>query len=565
MDYLKDDQHYIDLYDISTIKQCLKVVEMFQDVYEQSLTNHELKEMSREDKYSDATKIMYWHLWLTQAQEYKNKKGTVKKWMEADKLKQDKQDHTPVPEGIKCPLCKASMDFNSSKHLEYSYDSTIMRMMFLFKCQECKKQQWVYDDGEFRLSEPDLCPKCNEELDLKVSRKGKVITTLYKCKNCGYSKKDILDLGKRDQEHKKWLEEQKKKEEKDKQLLERNRAAFCLSDEEGEKYLFEIEAMEYAKQVKEKARQIYDNSAYRQASKLKKLTIIELEKVLNMVLEKASYTKLSFTTPEIDQFIFAPFTLQDADSSRRGRISTSTLEKLLKTTLKTTNWRLVDRVSYRLGFLSGRLKGYEREYDLMKLYEKKIEPQKVIDPEKRMKYSASTWVKLAEMKGEQEGINAARVKRLEKEPEGFFLDADNHQNCGICYEGHYGNEIWWNLDGARCSDCWRNIKEGVIPSIKRHLFDNENEWISNSQLKSRHKVHPSSVKKLRREGLLHGRDLKRVNGSVYETIYLIGENQEFLKKYPRVEKERNPSIMTLDISGHVVQIGVVPSKDKPTQ
>ena len=186
MDYLKDDQHYIDLYDISTIKQCLKVVEMFQDVYEQSLTSDGLKDMSREDKYSDATKIMYWHLWLTQAQEYKNKKETVKKWMDADKLKQDKQDHTPVPEDIACPLCNGSMDFNSSKHLEYSYDSPIMRMMFLFKCQECKKQQWVCDDGEIRISKPDLCPKCNKDLDHKNSKKGKAITIHYKCKNCGF-------------------------------------------------------------------------------------------------------------------------------------------------------------------------------------------------------------------------------------------------------------------------------------------------------------------------------------------------------------------------------------------
>jgi len=563
MQYLQEEQHYIDRYDLLTIKECLKVVEMFQDVYKKSLTSEELKDMSKKDKYSDTTKIMYWHLWFIQAQEYKNKKETIKKWMDEDKLKQDKQDYTPVPQYIKCPLCKGSMDFNSSNHLEYSFDSPIMRMMFLFKCTKCKKQQWVYDDGEIRVSEPDLCPKCNKELEVIGSRKGKVITTLYKCKHCNYSKKDILDLTKSDEEHKKWQEEQKKKEEEDKKLLEKYRAAFCLTDEEGEKYLFEIEAMEFARQIGEEAKQKYDNSAYQQVSKLKKLTIVELEKLLTEAFEKANYTKLSFATPEIGQFIFAPFTLQDSDTSRRDNISTSTLEKLLKSTLENTNWRLVDSVSYRLGFLSGRLKGYEREDDLLKLYEKKKEPQKVIDPEKRMRYSTSTWVKLAEMRGEQEGIDATRKRRLEKEPEGFFLDADGYYNCGICYEGHYGNEIWWNLDGIRCADCWHNIKEGVIPQLKKHLFDNEDEWISNSQLKDKHNIHPSSVKKLRREGLLHGRDLKRANGSIYKTIYLVSENQEFLKKYPRMKKEENKTILTLDISGHAVQIGEIPSEDKP--
>ncbi len=563
MDYLKDNQSYIDRYDISTIKECLKVVDMFQDIYQKSLASEDLKDMSKEDKYSDTTKIMYWHLWFIQAQEYKNKKEIIKKWTDEDKLKQDKHDHTPIPQGIKCPFCKDSMAFNSSKHLDYSLNSPIMRMMFLFKCTNCKKQQWIYDDGEIRVSEPEICPKCNAELEVTGSRKGKVITTLYKCKKCNYSKKDVLDLAKSDKEHKKWQEDQEKKEEENKNLLEKYRTAFCLTDEEGEKYLFELEAMEFARQVGNEAKQKYDNNAYQQVSTLKKLTIVELEKLLAEALEKAKYTKLSFTPPEMGQFIFVPFTLQDANTPRKENISTSMLEKLIKSTLENTNWRLTDRVSYRLGFLSGRLKGYEREDDLLKLYEKKEEPQKPIDPEKRMKYSASTWVKLAEMRGEQEGIDATRKRRLEKEPEGFFLDTDGYYNCGICYEGHYGNEIWWNLDGILCADCWRNIKEGVIPPIKKHLFRNEVEWISNSQLKSRHNIHPSSVKKLRREGLLHGRDLKKANGSIYTTIYLISENQEFLEKYPRIEKKRNSNILTLDISGHVVQIGEVPSEDKP--
>ena len=60
-----------------------------------------------------------------------------------------------------------------------------------------------------------------------------------------------------------------------------------------------------------------------------------------------------------------------------------------------------------------------------------------------------------------------RKLRLEKEPNGFFLEvSEGPLGCGICGRQHPGNEIWWNLDGLRCSDCWRNIKEGVIPSLK---------------------------------------------------------------------------------------------------
>lgn len=552
--YLKDEQHYIDRYDLLTIKECLKVVEIFQDIYRKILSSKELKGMSRHEKYRDVTKIMYWQLWVTQAQEYKIKKETIKKRMDEDRIKQEKYDSTLEPKNIHCPSCKGIMKVTETKHLE-DFSDLPLRVMFLFRCTKCKKQEWIYEDGEVRVSKPDLCPKCNKEIDVKHTKKGQVITWIRKCTSCGYTKKEIDDFEKSNQEY-------LQKELAEKELLEKYRTAFCLSDEDGEKFLFEIEALEYAKEIREEAQKKYDNNAYLQVSKLKKLTIVDLENLLIKVLKKANYKKLFFAPPEIGQFIFAPFTLQDADTSRRENISMNTLEKLLKTELENTNWRLIDRVSYRLGFLSGRLKGYEQEEDLIKLYEKKKEPQKSLDREKRMKYSTSNWVRFAEIMGEQEGIKAARKKRLEKEPDGFFLDADGYYNCAICYEGHYGNEIWWNLDGIRCADCWRNFKEGVIPLLKKGLFDNEDEWIARSQLKSEYNVHPSSVKKLRREGLLHGRDLKRANGSIYETIYLVSENQEFLKKYPRIKEKENPNIVTLDITGHVAQIGKITSEEK---
>lgn len=557
--FLKDEEYYKDRYDLLTIKECLKVMEMFQDIYQKSLNSEELKGMSKHDKYSDVTKLMYWQLWFIQAQKYKYKKERIKEWIEADRIRQEKYDTANEPQNIHCPSCKAVMRATETKHLE-DYSDQPMRVMFLFRCSKCKKQEWIYEDGEIRLSKPDLCPKCNKEIEVThtKSKNEKVITWTRNCKACGHKETEVDNFEKNHQEY-------LQREQEEKELLEKYRTAFCLTNEDGEKYLFELEAMEYARHIGEEAKQKYDNSAYQQVSKLKKLTIVDLEKLLTDILEKANFKKLSFTSPEIGQFIFAPFTLQDADTSRRENISIGTLEKLLKSTLDNTNWRLVDGVSYRLGFLSGRLKGYEREEDLLKLYEKKKEPQKPIDPEKRMKYSTSNWVRFAEMRGEQAGIEAVRKRRLEKESEGFFLDADGYYNCGICYEGHYGNEIWWNLDGIRCADCWRNIKEGVIPPLKKHLFDNDDEWISNSQLKSRHNVHPSAVKKLRREGLLHGRDLRRANGSNYKTIYLVRENQEFLKKYPRIEEKENPNILTLDISGHVVQIGEVPSEGKPIE
>jgi len=72
----------------------------------------------------------------------------------------------------------------------------------------------------------------------------------------------------------------------------------------------------------------------------------------------------------------------------------------------------------------------------------------------------------------QAQIEHRRKMRLEKEQvNGFFLDAnEGPYTCAVCRGSIPENDIWWNLDGLRCRDCWRNIQEGVIPSL---TYDNE--------------------------------------------------------------------------------------------
>jgi len=556
MQYLYDEQYYIDRYDLSTIRECLKIIHTFQDIYDKSLTNKEIKDIPKKEKYKGVNVLMYWQLSVTQANEYKRKKETIKKWMDDDRFKQEKYDNAREPENIYCPKCKSIMKARPTKELE-DFMETPLRVMFLFRCtnKKCEKQEWVYENGEVRESKPFLCPKCKKEAEMTHKKKGEVITWTTKCSSCGFSETSVDDFSKMKQER-------EKREQEEKELL-KFREAFCLSDTEGQKYLNNLEALEFSSQVYEEEKRKYDNTAYQQVSQVKKLGIVELEKLLSERLEKEKYIKFSFDRPEMGQFVIVGFVVQDSDTTRRENISTSALQKIIKEALEGTNWKLMsDGIHYRLGYVYGKLKGYEREDDLLQLYGKKKETRPSAEfEEKKSKYGHTAWVQWARMRGELEGIDNTRKERLKKEPEGFFLEADAYINCAICYEGHYGNELWWNLDGIRCADCWRNIKEGVIPSLKKHLFDNDDEWFSRSQLKSKYNITTALANKLRKEGLLHGKDLKKANGAIYETVYLVNENKKFIKKYPRIKEEENPNLLTLDIEGHAAQVGTFPSKE----
>lgn len=103
-------------------------------------------------------------------------------------------------------------------------------------------------------------------------------------------------------------------------------------------------------------------------AKIKRLTILKLEKLLVPALGKEGYTHLRFANPEIDRNVVMPFTVQDSKTGRESQANEYDLKRLFKKVLENTNWRLMsDGVSYRLGVLSGRLKGYESEEDLLKL------------------------------------------------------------------------------------------------------------------------------------------------------------------------------------------------------
>ena len=107
-------------------------------------------------------------------------------------------------------------------------------------------------------------------------------------------------------------------------------------------------------------------------AKLKRMTVVELDKLVSETIEKEKYIKLMLEKPEIDRFVIVPFTVQDSDSSRKENASVCKLNRILRKTLEGTNWRLMSEgVQYRLGYLSGKLKGYEREEDLLDLAKKR--------------------------------------------------------------------------------------------------------------------------------------------------------------------------------------------------
>jgi predicted DNA-binding ArsR family transcriptional regulator len=76
--------------------------------------------------------------------------------------------------------------------------------------------------------------------------------------------------------------------------------------------------------------------------------------------------------------VFIGFSCLDNKSGREDYDSRKTLKKLVDKALIDTNWRLMsDGISYRLGYLNGKIRAYEREEDIKKLVmqTRKLQPK----------------------------------------------------------------------------------------------------------------------------------------------------------------------------------------------
>ncbi len=98
----------------------------------------------------------------------------------------------------------------------------------------------------------------------------------------------------------------------------------------------------------------------------------QLKELISKAIIDKGYADLQFSQPEMGKFVIVEFTATDSKDDRVEFDSTNTIRKTIISTLETTNWRLMsDGIQYRLGIVTGRLKAYEQEIDLVQLVRNK--------------------------------------------------------------------------------------------------------------------------------------------------------------------------------------------------
>jgi hypothetical protein len=357
--YLRQEAHYNDLYDLGTIESCLSSLERWQQLINKNFNTDDLKKLSEEDRMKGFRYYANIELHTIKGERFRRRESIIRELMDCDRKRDERLKNAQEPRNIHCPDCSARMKVALKDLYDFTEDAP--RVLFFFECEQCNKRKGIFDDGREFVSKRERCPKCDQVIKNGYKREDQIETWTKTCPSCGVIETEIEDLAKKDAE-------QRSGEAKDRELLEKYRAKFCLSSKEGEDYLDGVRRLEALSELIKKAELQKTDPDYQKVRGINRLSVVQLEKLISETLTKDRYVKLSLEKPIIDRHVIVPFTIQDADSSRKENDSERSLRKVLKKTLEGTNWRLMSEgVSYRLGYLSGRLKGYEQEEDLVEV------------------------------------------------------------------------------------------------------------------------------------------------------------------------------------------------------
>jgi len=280
---------------------------------------------------------------------------TINSWMDRDRQR-DAMMESARPPLIRCPSCERAMEcIDSYLNIGFAHNDPD-RVEFFLACKPCQQSRHVYEDGREIIRDPILCTKCKRAVETDTKEKDGKRYYIETCAHCGHVEETASSLN----------EKKEAPAQEEVERFKRDKTRFCISDEQADRY---VRWKGRAKELDDKKREHELNlELFDKLKEVTKLTIAGVEERLTEAVKKADFVDLHMTMPASPQDIVLHFSVRDLKVNRKELDSRQTLEKMIHDVFSETNWSLTSEgVSYRLGLLSGRIRGYESEEDLEKL------------------------------------------------------------------------------------------------------------------------------------------------------------------------------------------------------
>jgi predicted RNA-binding Zn-ribbon protein involved in translation (DUF1610 family) len=357
--HLKDRTHYEDLYDKITVDIGRREAGSLLRAREEFLGKAKITDQDELSKMDFWWERLYW--WLVELPyllpRWEEKDATIRSWMSRDRALDERLASARPRTEPTCSSCGKQGLRLVTKDLLHKESESEQSVLFMLDCTACKRRSAYWEDGAEWISPTTPCPKCTEPLSMKVKMRGRIMTTTYTCDQCGDKEVEKTELGKEDPPD---------------PDFERHKEVFCLSEERARTMqAYRPKWEEAMRMMDDDMKRIANKELYEAAAKIERLKIPQLIERLRPAIEAAGYIEVAFDKPELGGHVTISFSCMDSHSGREDAKSRKELKNAVGKALSETNWRLMsDGVSYRLGYLTGRLRAFEDEDELVGLVKK---------------------------------------------------------------------------------------------------------------------------------------------------------------------------------------------------
>lgn len=322
--YTRSNQYYEDKYDWETIQKMREYEKRIQQA-----GNDKMEIVKIQVLYNNYG-----------AERASNRDQLITGWRKADERKDKLMAMALIPKNIFCKICNNQMRMESHG---FEFDD---KLIFYFTCEYGHlPKRAIYSDGSEKYIKITGCSDCAGVIETKKKRTKNKIVLTDTCKDCGKVEVHEFDLT----------------EEKKPDIKEEDRIKYCISFIGSRTLWQDLQAILDFSEIHLEKEERYNYSHIEQ------LNIVQLEKRLAEEIEKVGFVKVSFEKPKAGRSLIVQFSAQD--SLIRDEInSIKAIKKTITKSLFPTNWRLMKTgIYYKLGFLTGELKGYSLEEDLIKI------------------------------------------------------------------------------------------------------------------------------------------------------------------------------------------------------
>ncbi len=331
--YRKDDQFYIDNYDRSTISELKKMeADYIQKGIKLKRKLNFPESVLKMDEFYDPLSIFYER--AVSRAKIKNEVIAKQKWND-EKCDRLLAQHRS-PDNVKCNICSSRMLPNGQL---FKNDNTLL--LFVFKCPKGHTPNKVlYPNGDEFFFQKSTCKKCGGEIEATTKKNKNSISFKDKCKVCGDVDAWEIDLT------------------PDKPIDEVERKKYCTDFINKKSIKDDLEDLMKLSAELDEARKAREEKEIYNIDQIEKLTIPQVEQRLTKLTEQLGYIKFQFEKPNFGKHVIVEFAVQDT-TDRNAKASENILKKKIPENLLPTSWRLQKQtVSYRLGYITGKLKSY---------------------------------------------------------------------------------------------------------------------------------------------------------------------------------------------------------------